>query len=149
MNGDAGYRSRDNTRRTVLVETSDTLVVQDNTLIVQDGLRYDWSYIAQDEPTEFALISQLKQDNNQLNDQRFRDILVIQVMVRGMRDNMRNMVEVILCFLDNLEDVVIDEKKIEQRVSNPIETKVDDWEIKSLFGVLLVDNVEKQRLDVK
>ncbi|GKA29990.1 ribonuclease H-like domain-containing protein [Tanacetum coccineum] len=52
MNGDAGYRSRDNTRRTVPVETSDALVVQDNALIVQDGLGYDWSYIAQDEPTE-------------------------------------------------------------------------------------------------
>ncbi|GJY01199.1 ribonuclease H-like domain-containing protein [Tanacetum coccineum] len=43
MNGDAGYRSRDNTRRTVPVETSDALVVQDNALIVQDGLGYDWS----------------------------------------------------------------------------------------------------------
>ncbi|GJU03152.1 ribonuclease H-like domain-containing protein [Tanacetum coccineum] len=30
MNGDAGYRNRDNTRRTVPVETSDALVVQDN-----------------------------------------------------------------------------------------------------------------------
>ncbi|GJV05328.1 ribonuclease H-like domain-containing protein [Tanacetum coccineum] len=57
MNGDAGYKSRDNTRRTVPVETSDALVVQDNALIVQDRLRYDWSYIAQDEPTEFSLIT--------------------------------------------------------------------------------------------
>ncbi|GKA47982.1 putative ribonuclease H-like domain-containing protein [Tanacetum coccineum] len=56
-NGDAGYRSRDNTRTTVPVETSDALVVQDNALIVQDGLGYDWSYIAQDEPTEFALMT--------------------------------------------------------------------------------------------
>ncbi|GJV97784.1 hypothetical protein Tco_1549361 [Tanacetum coccineum] len=57
LNGDAEYRSRDNTRRTVPVETSDALVVQDNALIVQDGLGYDWSYIAQDEPTEFALMA--------------------------------------------------------------------------------------------
>ncbi|GJX45293.1 putative ribonuclease H-like domain-containing protein [Tanacetum coccineum] len=56
-NRDAGYKSGDNTRRTVLVETSDALVVQDNALIVQDGLGYDWSYIAQDEPTEFALMA--------------------------------------------------------------------------------------------
>ncbi|GJT11719.1 ribonuclease H-like domain-containing protein [Tanacetum coccineum] len=56
-NGDVGYRSRDNTRRTVPVETSNALVVQDNDLIVQDGLGYDWSYIAQDEPTEFALMA--------------------------------------------------------------------------------------------
>ncbi|GKC19077.1 putative ribonuclease H-like domain-containing protein [Tanacetum coccineum] len=56
-NGDAGYKSRDNTRRTVPVKTSNALVVQDNALIVQDGLGYDWSYIAQDEPTEFALMA--------------------------------------------------------------------------------------------
>ncbi|GKA12395.1 ribonuclease H-like domain-containing protein [Tanacetum coccineum] len=56
-NRDAGYRSRDNTRRTVPVETSDALVVQDNALIIQDGLGYDWSYVAQDEPTEFALMA--------------------------------------------------------------------------------------------
>ncbi|GJZ26903.1 retrovirus-related pol polyprotein from transposon TNT 1-94, partial [Tanacetum coccineum] len=56
-NRDAGYKSRDNTRRTVPVETSDALVVQDNALIVQDGLGYDWSYIAQEEPTEFALMA--------------------------------------------------------------------------------------------
>ncbi|GJU88178.1 ribonuclease H-like domain-containing protein [Tanacetum coccineum] len=42
-NEDAGYRSRDNTRRTVPVETSDALVVQENALIVQDRLGYDWS----------------------------------------------------------------------------------------------------------
>ncbi|GJV42901.1 ribonuclease H-like domain-containing protein, partial [Tanacetum coccineum] len=57
INGDAGYRSRDNTRRTVPVETSDALVVQDNALIVQYRLGYDWRYIAQDEPTEFALMA--------------------------------------------------------------------------------------------
>ncbi|GJY49402.1 ribonuclease H-like domain-containing protein [Tanacetum coccineum] len=57
MNGDVGYRSRDNTRRTVPVENSDALIVQDNALIVQDGLGYDWSYIAQDKPTEFALMA--------------------------------------------------------------------------------------------
>ncbi|GJV36539.1 retrovirus-related pol polyprotein from transposon TNT 1-94 [Tanacetum coccineum] len=56
-NGDAGYKSRDNTRRTIPVETSDALIIQDNALIVQDGLGYDWSYIAQDEPTEFALMA--------------------------------------------------------------------------------------------
>ncbi|GJY75136.1 putative ribonuclease H-like domain-containing protein, partial [Tanacetum coccineum] len=43
-NRNAGYRSRDNTRSTVPVETSDALVVQDNALIVQDELGYDWTY---------------------------------------------------------------------------------------------------------
>ncbi|GJV12414.1 retrovirus-related pol polyprotein from transposon TNT 1-94 [Tanacetum coccineum] len=56
-NGDARYRSKDNTRRTVQVETSDALVVQDNALIVQDGLGYDWSYMTQDKPIEFALMA--------------------------------------------------------------------------------------------
>ncbi|GKF64754.1 hypothetical protein Tco_0188202 [Tanacetum coccineum] len=56
-NRDAGYRSRDNTKRTVPIETYDALVVQDNALIVQDGLGCNWSYIAQDEPTKFALMA--------------------------------------------------------------------------------------------
>ncbi|GKD99261.1 ribonuclease H-like domain-containing protein, partial [Tanacetum coccineum] len=58
------YRNRDNTRRTVPVETSDALVIQDNALIVQDGLGYDWSYIAQDKPTNNA-VTRLK---NQLDE---------------------------------------------------------------------------------
>ncbi|GJU36323.1 hypothetical protein Tco_1184677 [Tanacetum coccineum] len=45
-NREARYKSRDNTRRTVLVETSDALVIQDNALNAQDGLGYDWSYVA-------------------------------------------------------------------------------------------------------
>ncbi|GJV07434.1 hypothetical protein Tco_1345090 [Tanacetum coccineum] len=36
---------------------ADQIEMQDNALIVQDGLGYDWSYIAQDEPTEFALMA--------------------------------------------------------------------------------------------
>ncbi|GKA85237.1 ribonuclease H-like domain-containing protein [Tanacetum coccineum] len=45
-NGDERYRSKDNTRRTIPVETSDAL---DNALIVKDGLGYDWKYITQEE----------------------------------------------------------------------------------------------------
>ncbi|GJX86931.1 hypothetical protein Tco_0337705 [Tanacetum coccineum] len=43
-------------------------------------------------------------------------------------------------------------RRYEKRVralDDPVETKVDDWEFKGLFGVLLVDNVEEQRRDVK
>nr|GFC75096.1 hypothetical protein [Tanacetum cinerariifolium] len=47
----------DNNKKTIPVETSDALVVHDNALIVQDGLEYDWSYIAQEEPTKFALMA--------------------------------------------------------------------------------------------
>nr|GEZ25721.1 reverse transcriptase [Tanacetum cinerariifolium] len=57
MNGDARYRNRDNNKKTIPVETSDALVVHDNALIVQDRLEYDWSYIAQEEPTKFALMA--------------------------------------------------------------------------------------------
>ncbi|GJT70897.1 retrovirus-related pol polyprotein from transposon TNT 1-94, partial [Tanacetum coccineum] len=56
-NGDARFWSRDNNKRNVPVDTSDALVVQDNALIVQDGLGYDWSYVAQDEPTKFSLMA--------------------------------------------------------------------------------------------
>nr|GFA23847.1 ribonuclease H-like domain-containing protein [Tanacetum cinerariifolium] len=56
-NGDAMYRNRDNKKRTVPVESSDALVIHENALIVQDRLGYDWSYIAQEEPTEFALMA--------------------------------------------------------------------------------------------
>nr|GEY35188.1 ribonuclease H-like domain-containing protein [Tanacetum cinerariifolium] len=38
MNGEARYRNMDNNKRTVPVESSDALVVQDTALIVQDGL---------------------------------------------------------------------------------------------------------------
>nr|GFB69037.1 hypothetical protein [Tanacetum cinerariifolium] len=54
---DVRYKNRDNNKRTVPVESSDALVVHDNALIVQDGLGYYWSYIAQEEPTEFALMA--------------------------------------------------------------------------------------------
>ncbi|GKA20033.1 ribonuclease H-like domain-containing protein [Tanacetum coccineum] len=62
MNGDARYRSRDNTRRTIPVETSDALVVQDNALIVQDGLGYDWSYVLGLESVEAQLIVHQKNE---------------------------------------------------------------------------------------
>ncbi|GJT52093.1 putative ribonuclease H-like domain-containing protein [Tanacetum coccineum] len=65
-NGDAWYRNKDNYRRTIPVESSDALVVQDNALFVQDGLGYDWSYIAQDEPTEFAFMAYTSGSNTEL-----------------------------------------------------------------------------------
>ncbi|GKD79106.1 ribonuclease H-like domain-containing protein [Tanacetum coccineum] len=66
-NGDAWYRNKDNYRRTIPVESSDALVVQDNALFVQDGLGYDWSYIAQDEPTEFAFMAYTSGSNTEAN----------------------------------------------------------------------------------
>nr|GEW78410.1 putative ribonuclease H-like domain-containing protein [Tanacetum cinerariifolium] len=57
MNEDARYKNRDNNKRTVPVKSSDALVIHDNALIFQDGLGYDWSYIAQEEPIEFSLMA--------------------------------------------------------------------------------------------
>ncbi|GKA66721.1 ribonuclease H-like domain-containing protein [Tanacetum coccineum] len=65
-NGDARYRNRDNNRRTIPVESSNALVAQDKALIVQDGLRYDCSYIAQDELTEFALMAHTLGSNTEV-----------------------------------------------------------------------------------
>nr|GEV90455.1 ribonuclease H-like domain-containing protein [Tanacetum cinerariifolium] len=39
------------------VNTANGVSTTDNALIVQNGLGYDWSYIAQEEPTEFALMA--------------------------------------------------------------------------------------------
>ncbi|GKC21342.1 ribonuclease H-like domain-containing protein, partial [Tanacetum coccineum] len=46
-----GNRNRDNTRKVVPVETPT------NVLIVTNGMGYDWSYQAEDGPTDFALMS--------------------------------------------------------------------------------------------
>nr|GEX48960.1 hypothetical protein [Tanacetum cinerariifolium] len=46
-----GNRNRDNTRRVVPVETPA------NSLVVANGMGYDWSYQAKEGPTDFALIA--------------------------------------------------------------------------------------------
>ncbi|GKB30107.1 ribonuclease H-like domain-containing protein [Tanacetum coccineum] len=46
-----GNRNGDNTRRVVLVETPA------NALVVTDGMGYDWSYQAEEGPTDFALMA--------------------------------------------------------------------------------------------
>ncbi|GJT55616.1 ribonuclease H-like domain-containing protein [Tanacetum coccineum] len=66
-NGDAGYRSRDNTRRTVPVETSDALFVQDNALIVQDGLGYDWNETLREKDDLKAKLEQFETSSKNLN----------------------------------------------------------------------------------
>ncbi|GJY64600.1 retrovirus-related pol polyprotein from transposon TNT 1-94 [Tanacetum coccineum] len=89
-NGDAGYRSRDNTRRPVPIETSDALVVQDNALIVQDRLGYDWSYIAQDEPTEFALMAYTSGSDIEKNEAIYEEkiaVLEFKVKDKGLDDS--------------------------------------------------------------
>ncbi|GKC10023.1 ribonuclease H-like domain-containing protein [Tanacetum coccineum] len=53
----SGYRGRDNNRRSVPIETSNAMVVQDKALIVQDGIGYDWSYMAEEELTDFAFMA--------------------------------------------------------------------------------------------
>nr|GEY76787.1 hypothetical protein [Tanacetum cinerariifolium] len=48
-----GYRNEDNTRRVVPVETPA------NALVVADVMGYDWSYQAEEGPTDFALMAHL------------------------------------------------------------------------------------------
>nr|GEY13996.1 hypothetical protein [Tanacetum cinerariifolium] len=74
-NGDA--RNTDNNKRTVPVESSDALVVQDNALIVQDGLGYDWSYIAQEEPTEFALMAYTSGSDTAKNEVAYEEKIAV------------------------------------------------------------------------
>nr|GFC29387.1 hypothetical protein [Tanacetum cinerariifolium] len=82
-NGDARYRNRDNNKRTVPVESSDALVVHNNALIVQDGLGYDWSYIAQGEPTEFALMAYTSGSNTEKNKVAYEEkIAVLEFKVK-------------------------------------------------------------------
>ncbi|GJX81657.1 ribonuclease H-like domain-containing protein, partial [Tanacetum coccineum] len=56
-----GNRNGDNTRRIVLVETST------NGLIVTDGMGYDWSYQAEEGPTDFALMAYTSQGLSSLS----------------------------------------------------------------------------------
>ncbi|GKA96437.1 ribonuclease H-like domain-containing protein, partial [Tanacetum coccineum] len=82
-NGDARYRNRDNNKRIVPVESSNALVVHDNALFVQDGLGYDWSYIAQDEPTEFALMARTSGSNTEKNEVVYEEkIAVLEFKVK-------------------------------------------------------------------
>nr|GFC35365.1 hypothetical protein [Tanacetum cinerariifolium] len=57
-----GNRSGDNEKRVVLVETPTSV------LVVQDGLGgYDWSYQAEEGPTDFALLAQSSDSANSSN----------------------------------------------------------------------------------
>nr|GEX23539.1 putative ribonuclease H-like domain-containing protein [Tanacetum cinerariifolium] len=88
-NRDARYSNRDNNKRIVPVESSDTLVVQDNALIVQDGLGYDWSYIAQEEPTKFALMAYTSGSDIEKHEVAYEEkiaVLEFKVKDKGLDD---------------------------------------------------------------
>ncbi|GJW13742.1 ribonuclease H-like domain-containing protein [Tanacetum coccineum] len=78
-NGDAGYRNKDNYRRTILVESSDALVVQDNAfqLSTKDktGLGYGDQLSESDSevPTSVFDSSSSDGDDNQTNDRFKKD----------------------------------------------------------------------------
>nr|GEU41814.1 ribonuclease H-like domain-containing protein [Tanacetum cinerariifolium] len=79
-NRDARYRNRDNNKRTILVESSDSLVIQDYAWIMQDGLGYNWSYIAQEEPTEFALMAYTSGTNTELIVHQKNEVAYVEKM---------------------------------------------------------------------
>nr|GEX57422.1 ribonuclease H-like domain-containing protein [Tanacetum cinerariifolium] len=49
----------------------------DNALIVQDGLGYDWSYIAQEEPTEFALMAYTSGSDTEKNEASYEEKIAL------------------------------------------------------------------------
>nr|GEV69325.1 hypothetical protein [Tanacetum cinerariifolium] len=80
----------DNNKRAIPVESSDALVIHDNALIVQDGLRYDWSYIAQEEPTEFTLMAYTSGSDTEKNEVSYEEKIVVlefEVKDKGLDDS--------------------------------------------------------------
>nr|GEY70109.1 hypothetical protein [Tanacetum cinerariifolium] len=92
----------DNNKRTVPVESSDALVVQDNALIVQDELGYDWSYIAQKEPTEFALMAYTSGSDTEKNEVAYEEkIAVLEFEVKDKDQLSESDSEVLLSGFDS------------------------------------------------
>nr|GFC24306.1 hypothetical protein [Tanacetum cinerariifolium] len=104
-NGDARYKNMDNNKRAIPVESSDALVIHDNALIVQDGLRYDWSYIAQEEPTEFTLMAYTSGSDTEKNEVSYEEKIVVlefEVKDKGYGDQLsKSNSEVLLSVFDS------------------------------------------------
>nr|GEU30224.1 hypothetical protein [Tanacetum cinerariifolium] len=116
-NGDARYRNRDNNKRIVPVDSSDALVVHDNALIVQDGLGYDWSYIAQEEPTEFAHMAYTSRTDTEKNKVAYEEM--IAVLEFKVKDKCNTITR-----LTNQLDKTLKEKE-------DLKTKLEQFEISS------------------
>ncbi|GJT81773.1 hypothetical protein Tco_1056115, partial [Tanacetum coccineum] len=91
---------------------------KDNALIVQDGLGYDWSYIAQDEPTEFALMTYTA--NSSGSDTKFKKYKKSNfgrfakiILIIGIRVNQRLLEESILLGLESIEAQLVVHQKNE------------------------------------
>ncbi|GKC83156.1 hypothetical protein Tco_1138873 [Tanacetum coccineum] len=67
-----GNRNGDNPRRVVPVETSV------NALVVTDGMGYDWSYQAEEGPTDFALMDHSSSSSSSSSDTEKLELLFIK-----------------------------------------------------------------------
>nr|GEW40408.1 ribonuclease H-like domain-containing protein [Tanacetum cinerariifolium] len=64
---------------------------KENVLIDQDGLGYDWSYIAQEEPTEFALMAYTLGTNTKKNEAAYEEkIAVLEFEVNYKGDQVKS-----------------------------------------------------------
>ncbi|GKA89240.1 ribonuclease H-like domain-containing protein [Tanacetum coccineum] len=100
-----GYRNRDNPRRVVLVETPA------NALVVQDGIGgYDWSFQAEEGPTNFALMaftSQSSSNSDSENEAVYEEDIAFLKYDVQMKDisikNIKNLLEEALKEKDDLK----------------------------------------------
>ncbi|GJS16636.1 ribonuclease H-like domain-containing protein [Tanacetum coccineum] len=104
-------KDRDNTIMTILMETSDAFVAHDNALVVQDGLGYDWIYIAQDEPTEFVLMAYTSisfGSDTEVLEARFSNEDANQKFLRALPSSWNN-IALIMRNKDGIDDLDIDD----------------------------------------
>ncbi|GJV63987.1 ribonuclease H-like domain-containing protein [Tanacetum coccineum] len=173
-NRNAGYKIRDNTKRTIPVETSDALVVQDNALIVQDRLGYDWinnkitPHFFQDEPTEFALMDYTSNssgvfdsrssdgDDNQTNDsqEKIRISSVPPILLLGT--SCLYLLDLNLCRLDDsvyrptTNKTSASVSQVETSITPPSNTSIEMPRVESVrpSGVIIEDWVSDDDEDI-
>ncbi|GJR99204.1 putative reverse transcriptase domain-containing protein [Tanacetum coccineum] len=86
---------------------------KDNALIVQDGMGYDWSYIAQDEPTKFALMAYTANSsgsNTEKNEVVYEEkITVLEFEVKDKSNaitRLKNRIKTGLGYVDQLNEMI-------------------------------------------
>ncbi|GJX22727.1 putative mitochondrial protein [Tanacetum coccineum] len=99
-------------------------------MVVVDRLSKYAHFMALSHPFDASQVAQVFMDND--------------YKLNGLPDSIVNDRDKV--FMSGFWKALFTELKVKLKWhSDPIETKVDDWEFKSLFGVLLVESVEEQR----
>ncbi|GJW65531.1 hypothetical protein Tco_0117415 [Tanacetum coccineum] len=79
---------------------------KDNALFVQDGLRYDWSYIAQDKPTKFAFMAYTSGSNTELNE-TLKEKEDLKAKLEQFETSSKNLSKLIKCQLSTKDKTVL------------------------------------------